>query len=125
MNNNFNFKELAQQAVSEKAISPIIAGKVAISTDDVIEQYPEGITINEFDYVESWEHYVCTIKEAPDKFLSCGSALTAIFDKYVQAYDGVVADASMDFKKFGGLKVKLNKTRSKNSGKTFTNVTIL
>ncbi len=125
MNNNFNFKELAQQAVSEKAISPIIAGKVAISTDDVIEQYPEGITINEFDYVDSWEHYVCTIKEAPDKFLSCGSALTAIFDKYVQAYDGVVADASMDFKKFGGLKVKLNKTRSKNTGKTFTNVTIL
>lgn len=125
MNNGFNFKELAQQAVSEKAISPIIAGRVAITTDDVIAQYPEGVTIVEFDYVESWEHYVCTIKEAPDKFLSCGSALTTIFDKYVEAYNGVVADASADFKKFGGIKVKLNKTRSKNSGKTFTNVTVL
>ena len=122
---NMNFKDLASQAVAEKAISPIIAGRVSMATDDVITTFPEGITINNFDYVADWEHYVYTIKEAPDKFLSAGSALENIFKKFVEMYDGAVEDAAADFSKSGGIKVNLNKTKSNRTGKTFTNVTIL
>ena len=120
-----NFKELANQAVAEKAISPIIAGRVSMSTDDLIATYPDGVSINNFDYVADWEHYVYTIKEAPDKFLSAGSALESIFKKFVEMYDGSVEDAADDFSKSGGIRVKLNKTKSTRTGKTFTNVTVL
>ncbi len=120
-----NFKELAQKATQEKAISAIIAGRVSIATDDVINGYPDGITIDQFDYVKDWDHYVCTFREAPDKFLSAGSALTAIFDKFVEMYEGSVTDAAQDFAKAGGIRVKLNKTKSNRTGKTFTNVTVL
>ena len=99
---SMNFKDLANQAVAEKAISAIIAGRVSMSTDDLIATYPEGVTINNFDYVQDWEHYVYTIKEAPDKFLSAGSALESIFKKFVEIYNGVVEDAASDFARSSG-----------------------
>ena len=121
----FNFKEVAQNAVAEKSLSPIIAGRVSMSTDALIEAHPEGVKITTFDYVSDWEHYVYNIEEEPGKFFSAGSALENIFKKFVEMYDGVVEDAAKDFAKAGGIKVMLNKTKSNKSGKTFISVTVL
>lgn len=123
MNTNINFRNLAIDATT---LSHLMDERSKITTEEVIAKYPEGITISEFDFVNMGEdnYYICTFKEDPTRFLNTGAVLGKIFDKYVQAYEGSIADASNGLKKSGGLKVKLGKGTTR-SGNAITTVTIL
>ena len=124
MNNNFiNFKSLAKEATT---LSHLMEDRVKVTTDDIISGYPDGITITEFDYVNTGkeEYYIAGFSEDEGAYLNCGLILAKVFDSFVKAFDGDINGASDCLKEQGGLKVKLEKTRTR-SGNTITRVSVI
>ncbi len=121
--NEINFRELALDATT---LSKLMNDRERLSTEDVISQYPEGITILEFDIVSinDSQYYVATFAEDETKYINCGTVLSKIFDKYVTAFDGDITGASLALHNAGGLKLKLSKSRTR-GGNNITTVTIL
>ena len=124
MYNNFiNFKSLAKEATT---LSHLMEDRVKVTTDDIISGYPDGITITEFDYINTGneEYYIAVYAEDEGAYLNCGLILAKVFDRFVEAFDGDIKGASDCLKAQGGLKVKLEKTRTR-SGNTITRVSVV
>lgn len=120
---NVNFKELAVQATT---LSHLMNDRVKVSTDEIISQYPDGITIEEFDSImtSNDNYYVATFKEDDKAYLNCGTVLSKVFDNFVKAFDGDITGASDTLKAEGGIKVKLTKSRTR-GGNNITTVTVV
>lgn len=123
MNNSINFKSLATAATT---LSPLMTDRIKLSTDEIISQYPEGITITEFDSItmKDSQYYIATFAEDDKAYINCGQILSKVFDRFVEAFDGDIAGASETLKTQGGLKVKLNKSRTR-GGNSITTVTVI
>ena len=101
-----NFKELATKATS---LSSIMEGRTKISTDELIETYPDGVKITGFDYIpnkKNEKYPVFTIEEDNEVFVNGGTVIKRIFDDFVGACDCDVDEASRELKRQGGLNVK-------------------
>ena len=123
MNNSINFKSLATAATT---LSPLMTDRIKLSTDEIISQYPDGITITEFDSItmKDSQYYIATFAEDDKAYINCGQILSKVFDRFVQAFDGDIAGASETLKAQGGLRVKLNKSRTR-GGNSITTVTVI
>lgn len=103
-----DFKALAQR---QTTLSEVMIEREKVKTDDLIETYPDGVTITAFDYVMSKktknEYPVFNIAEDDKIFCNGGTVLDRIFSEYVKVCEGDVAKASNELKRQGGLKVKL------------------
>ncbi len=123
MNNSINFKSLATAATT---LSPLMTDRIKLSTDEIISQYPEGITITEFDSItmKDSQYYIATFAEDDKAYINCGQILSKVFDRFVEAFDGDIAGASETLKAQGGLRVKLNKSRTR-GGNSITTVTVI
>lgn len=123
MNNSTNFKSLALAATT---LSPLMTDRIKLSTDEIISQYPEGITITEFDSItmKDNQYYIATFAEDEKAYINCGQILSKVFDRFVEAFDGDIAGASETLKAQGGLRVKLNKSRTR-GGNSITTVTVI
>ena len=100
-----NFKNIAQR---ETVISDIMTNRKKVDKTDGI------FTIVDFDVVSnpSGEAYaVCAIND--DEFINGGFVLTRIFMAILEEYEGDKASAREDFRKEGGLKVKLTRKKTK------------
>ena len=119
----FNFKESAIKATT---LSELMNDRIKISTEDVIKDYPDGITIEQFDSVTAgdMQYYIATIKEDAKAYINCGTVLSKVFDSFVAGFDGDIASASHELKSAGGIKVKLTKSRTR-GGNSITTVTVL
>lgn len=120
---NINFKNLATEATT---LSPLMNDRIKLSTDEIINQYPDGITITEFDYItmKDSQYYVATFAEDDKAYINCGQILSKVFDSFVKAFDGDITGASETLKAQGGLRVKLNKSRTR-GGNSITTVTVI
>lgn len=120
---NINFRQLAQESTT---LSHLMTDRVKVSTDEVINQYPEGITIDQFDSITMKEdqYYIATFKEDEKAYLNCGQVLSKVFDSFVKAFDGDIVGASDALKAEGGIKVKLSKGRTR-GGNNITTVTVV
>lgn len=123
MNNSTNFKSLALAATT---LSPLMTDRIKLSTDEIISQYPDGITITEFDSItmKDSQYYIATFAEDEKAYINCGQILSKVFDRFVEAFDGDIAGASETLKAQGGLRVKLNKSRTR-GGNSITTVTVI
>ena len=119
----FNFKEAA---IKSTTLSELMNDRVKVSTDEIISQYPNGVTIEEFDFITAGDnqYYIATIKEDSKAYINCGTVLSKVFDAFVTGFDGDIAGASAELKNAGGIKIKLTKTRTR-GGNTITTVTVL
>ena len=119
----FNFKAAALKSTT---LSELMNDRVKVSTDEIISQYPNGVTIEQFDSVTAGDkqYYIATIKEDSQVYINCGTVLSKVFDAFVAGFDGDVTGASAELKNAGGIKVKLSKTRT-HGGNTITTVTVL
>lgn len=119
----FNFKAAALKATT---LSELMNDRIKVSTDDIIKDYPDGITIDQFDSITAGEsqYYIATIKEDPQIYINCGTVLSKVFDAFVAGFDGDVTGTSAELKNAGGIKVKLAKTRTR-GGNTITTVTVM
>ena len=101
--------------------SPVLEGRAKITTDDIIAKYPNGVTINAFDFLngKNGRYVVCAFRQDPLAYFNGGKILTEIFESFVDEYqaEGVTFQDALDqcmqdFEK-EGLKVKLSMSRTK------------
>jgi len=125
--------KFAESAKKVSGGSEVIAGLEKIENDLLIAAYPNGITINGADLInttdqetgESKQFCVFTFAEDPTKYASGGKQLTEIVTEWFKmtgAPDGMQLSAAL--RQEGGVKVKLEKVKAQN-GRKFTKVTVL
>lgn len=116
------FTDLAKKKTSG---SPVLSERTKISTDELIAKYPNGVTINAFDFLsgKNGRYAVCAFRENPGLFFNGGKILTDIFESFVDEYktdENSFADAyeacSRDFAT-ECLKVKLSSGRTKDGNR--------
>ena len=75
-------KEIAEKTT---AGNPIFDNREKMTTDEVIEKYPSGISITECALIASdkGEYAVIAFAENPDVFVSCGTILTNIVREWI------------------------------------------
>ena len=81
-------KEIAEKTT---AGNPIFDNREKMTTDEVIEKYPSGISITECALIASdkGEYAVIAFAEQPDVFVSCGTILTNIVHDWVAAIGSI------------------------------------
>lgn len=104
-------------AKRQTTLSEVMNDREKITTQEVIERYPDGITIVAFDYIQSkkskGKYPVFNFSEDMTVFCNGGTVLDRIFTDFVNAMDGDVAAASNELRRQGGLQVKLSNGKTK------------
>lgn len=108
-----SFRDMAQRATS---LSDIMEGRDKMTCKQLVEKYPDGVTIADFDIVrnkKNEEYVIFTIEEDDTIFVNGSTVLNRIFFDAVDAYDGEVSVARREFKREGGLAVRLYMDKTK------------
>lgn len=109
-----DFRGMAKR---QTTLSEVMNDREKITTQEVIERYPDGITIVAFDYIQSkkskGKYPVFNFSEDMTVFCNGGTVLDRIFTDFVNAMDGDVAAASNELRRQGGLQVKLSNGKTK------------
>lgn len=119
-----NFKKMAQDELS---LSPLMAGRDQIKTDDLIGQ---TVTVIGFDFATITDKGVektfpvLLLKEYPDRYYNGGALLSKLCKCWADAYDGDVEAASDDLAAEGGVQLRFTATKTK-SGNNLTAVDVV
>ena len=119
-----NFKKMAQDELS---LSPLMAGKTQIKTDDLIG---ETVTVVAFDFATITDKGVektfpvLLLKEYPDSYYNGGALLSKLCRCWADAYDGDIEAASNDLEAEGGVQLRFTATKTK-SGNNLTAVDVV
>lgn len=109
-----DFRSMAKR---QTTLSEVMTDREKITTQEIIEKYPNGITIIAFDYIQSkkskGKYPVFNFAEDTTVFCNGGTVLDRIFKDFVNAMDGDVAAASNELRRQGGLQVKLSNGKTK------------
>lgn len=128
-NTNNMFKAIAKKATT---FSEVMSDREKISTEEIIEKYPNGITLTEVDMVtiyddEKKENVTFPVLAFAENEKECffgGAVLTRIVLEWIEACGGDVANTSENLKACGGVKIKMAMAKTK-KGKPVCTVTIL
>ena len=120
-----NLKDLAKNAF---AIDPILDGRNKITIEDLIAQYPDGVSIDGFSIYQPVnkiypERPVFSFVEDGTKYFNGGKALKEMVTAWLDSYDNDRVAINEELKK-SPLKVKLEKITLRNGNK-FTKVTVI
>lgn len=122
------FAELARKAT---VLSPIIEGKEKISVGDIINIYPDGITVTDFDMVTSTDrdgnpdtYPVFCFAEDTSKFGFGGSVFKTICEQWILNFDGDIETCSKALKAAGGVKMIFAQAKTK-AGRNVTTIEIV
>ena len=114
------FRDLAVRATT---LSDLMDGRDKIDTEDLINKYPKGFTVDDLDLCAIGEEtlWVYTLREDDNVFAFAGSVLKKIFDACLSSCEG---DLDTLRNEFDGLKIKLKSGKTK-KGKDITLVEVL
>lgn len=118
------FSKMARKALSG---CPLMDGREKVSTEVILAENPDGVTIAQFDFANSTkngEYAVIVLAEYPDRYYPSGSSITTICQQWIEEYQGDVARANEDLAKAGGCRVRLERVRTA-KGNPFIRVTVL
>lgn len=112
------FETLAKESFTQ---CPLMDNREKISTNAIIADNPNGITIDGFDLIvnsdpktgEEVKYCIVTYKESPEYYYLGGQALTQIVESWIEEYKGDIEHANKDLKEDGGCKLKLKLVRTK------------
>ena len=119
-----NFKKMAQDELS---LSPLMAGRDQIKTEDLIGQ---TVTVTGFDFATITDKGVektfpvLLLKEYPDRYYNGGTLLSKLCRCWAEAYDGDIEEASDDLAAEGGVQLRFTATKTK-SGNNLTAVDVV
>ena len=118
-----NFSQIASKTLSGCAL---MTGKTKVSSDVIIAEHPDYVTIVAFDFATSTqgEFAVVELAEYTGKYYPCGMSITNVCRQWIESYDGDIEQANKDLRSCGGCKVKLERVRT-NKGNQFIKVTVL
>lgn len=113
-------------ARKETTLSPLMDNRTRLSTDELIAQYPQGVTVREFDFIGTGEdaYPVFAFAENPQMFAFGGKVFAGVARAWADMYDGDIEKASSELYAAGGVKMVFAKSRAKN-GNTVTTVTVI
>lgn len=128
----FNFKQVAQE---NTLLSPIMAGKEKLETEDVLDK---ELTIVGFDFAPKFDQQgnpvttdegevdtfgVVTFAEMPDNYYCVGAVFTKVCKAWAAGFENA-AQASQALAAEGGVRVKFFSSKTK-KGNNLTAVDIL
>lgn len=123
-----DFKKIAQKSVT---LAEIMEGREKIDTEQLIEDYPDGFGIDEIEFVtlqkgdgkvdDFWAFHV----KGTNYFAFSGLVLGKIFNDFLKEYEGDYEELYDNFKKSGGIKVKLTSAVTKSTKRPVTTVQVL
>ena len=116
----------SQVASKTLAGCQLMANRQKVSTDVVITEHPDYVTVTAFDFASSTqgEYAVVELAEYPGKYYPCGLSITNICRQWIDAYDGDIEQANKDLKQSGGCRLRLERVRTA-KGNAFVKVTVL
>lgn len=109
-------KDLKAIAKAATTGSPLMQNREKISTDEIIRNYPDGITINGVDIItaEEEDFPVLTFQENEKKFFFGGCVLMKIVDKWMEACEGDLTALNEQLQN-EGVGIRLFTGRTKNN----------
>lgn len=119
----FNFRKTALESTM---LSKLQNDREKISTHDLIQQFPDGITVNAFDFavVDDKSFAVVTFNEDDTKYYNGGTVLSKMCVAWAAGFDGDPESASIALGKSGGVKLKFTESKTKN-GNNVTTITVV
>ena len=119
----FNFRD---SAMSSTLLSNLQNNREKISTEGLIQRFPDGITVNAFDFatVKDKIFAVVTFAEDDGMYYNGGTVLTKMCMAWAAAFDGDPESASIALGKSGGVKLKFNESKTKD-GNNVTTITVV
>ena len=107
--------KFTEMAKKETSVSRILENREKVSVEDIMHDYPTGVTIIDFDLVslENTTFPVFAIAENPKVAFFGGTILNKIVAKWLSAYDGDLEECTADLRASGGVKVRLSKGKTK------------
>ena len=122
------FADMAKKAVDN---SPVREGREHISTEEILRDYPEGITITEFDILSKRDGAIMvtfpTFAFAEDisKYYNGGTSLAKIVNEWLAHFEGDIDADNAALKATGGCKIKLLPMQRTGSGNNFVPVEVI
>lgn len=119
-----NFREVAKKELS---LSPLMAGREQLKTDDLIGQ---TATVVAFDFATITDKGVektfpvLLLKEYPDHYYNGGALLQKLCAAWAAMYDGDVEAASDALDEEGGVALKFSSKKTK-SGNNLTSIDVV
>lgn len=123
-----DYKKIAQKSVT---LAAIMEGREKVETEELINNYPNGFEIDEIEYVilqkgegkvdEFWAFHI----KGTNNFAFSGLVLGKIFNDFLAEFEGDYDALYEDFKKSGGIRVKLASSVSKSTKRPVTTVQII
>lgn len=119
-----NFRDLARKATT---LSELMENRVKIKTEDVIKNFPDGITLNAVDVIKTTDakYSVFTFSEDSNRFYCGGIVLNKIVNTWLDEYNGDLGLLNHDLAESGGVKVKLTVTKTRDGKNNITHVEVI
>ena len=119
-----NFRDLARKATT---LSELMENREKIMTEEVIKNFPDGITLNAVDVIKTYdtEYPVFTFLEDSSRFYCGGIILSKIVGKWLKEYNGDLGMLNHDLAETGGVKVKLTEAKTRDGKNNITQVEVI
>lgn len=119
----FDFRKAA---LDSTLLSTLQNDREKISTHDLIQQFPDGITVNAFDFatIDDKSFAVVTFNEDDTKYYNGGTVLSKMCVAWAAGFAGDPEAASTALAKAGGVKLKFTEAKTKN-GNNVTTITVV
>lgn len=119
----FNFRE---SAMNSTLLSSLQNNREKITTEELISSFPNGITVNAFDFatVKDKTFAVVTFTEDDSRYYNGGTVLTKMCVAWAAGFDGDPESASIALNKAGGVKLKFAMSKTKD-GNNVTTITVV
>ena len=119
-----NFRDLARKATT---LSELMENREKIQTGEVIKSFPNGITLNAVDVINTSDakYPVFTFLEDSSRFYCGGIILSKIVDTWLKEYNGDLGMLNNDLAECGGVKVKLSETKTRDGKNNITEVEVV
>lgn len=118
-------KTLKQIATEELSLSQLMTGRDKIDTEEIIDTYEDGITLDQIDIceIEGEEVAVYTFKEDDSVFAFGGLILKNLFKSWITEYGSV--DRVNEILKDEPLSIKLERSKTKDGKRDVTKVSVI
>lgn len=115
----FDFK---QSAISSTTLSKLMDNREKISTQDIMNRFPNGITVIGIDIIKSVDRRTGELSEYPvyifaeddSVFAFGGTVFNGIVQSWLKGFDGNVEACSNALKESGGCKFKITQAYTSN-----------
>ena len=119
----FDFRKAALEST---LLSKLQNDREKISTHDLIQRFPDGITVNAFDFasIDGKAFAVVTFNEDDSLYYNGGTVLSKMCVAWAAGFGGDPDSASVALAKAGGVKLKFAEEKTK-GGNNVTTIAVV